>query len=382
MHRRVKAFIYHQRHTAVTVLKRIMSDRRFLVMIVGLAIAWLGSVRLSEYWERPAKEADSTATPSAVLGEKQEIDPLRIEYLHHLTLDQSELVIEETLAPAYDHDHYIVSFYSEGLKQFGLLTVPNGELPEGGWPALIFNHGDIPPDEYRTDHLYGEYIDYFVRRGYVVLKPDYRGHGESEGKAINAYAVPDYTIDVLNALAALKRYPDINPEKIGMWGHSTGGHITLRAMVVEPSIKAGVIWGGVVGSYQELIELWPSYWQVRNQPTPEPDPNFPEVDWRTYLVHTYGSFEKNKEDWDAISATSFLDQLSGPVQLHHSETDEWVPVELSKRLHHKIEAVGKPSQLYVYEHDNHNLHQNFSTAMQRSLAFFNLHLGVEDTQAD
>ena len=38
-----------------------------------------------------------------------------------------------------------------------------------------------------------------------------------------------------------------------MWGHSMGGYITLRAMVISDRVRAGVIWGGVVGAYPDLF---------------------------------------------------------------------------------------------------------------------------------
>ena len=96
----------------------------------------------------------------------------------------------------------------------------------------------------------------FARNGYIVFKPDYRGHDQSEGDASGGYGSPDYTIDVLNATASVKRYPDADPNRIGMWGHSMGGHITLRSMVTTKDIKAGVIWAGVVASYPDLMSRW------------------------------------------------------------------------------------------------------------------------------
>jgi dienelactone hydrolase len=62
------------------------------------------------------------------------------------------------------------------------------------------------------------------------------------------------TVDVLNALASVARYPDADPDRIGMWGHSMGGTITLRAMVVTDTIWAGVIWAGVVAPYPDLVD--------------------------------------------------------------------------------------------------------------------------------
>ncbi|MEZ4770075.1 MAG: hypothetical protein R2844_16795 [Caldilineales bacterium] len=118
-----------------------------------------------------------TATPTATATP---IHPLSIEYLRRQAYPGSELVIEQTLAPGGNYDRYYASYYSEGLKQYGLLTVPRGQKPEGGWPVIIFNHGFIPPNEYRTTERYVAYVDGFARSGYIVFRPDYRGHDRSE----------------------------------------------------------------------------------------------------------------------------------------------------------------------------------------------------------
>ena len=168
---------------------------------------------------------------------------LMIESLRQEEFPGSELVIESSLTPDQNYNRYIASYESDGLKIYALLTVPLGVKPESGWPVIIFNHGYIPPNEYWTTERYVAYIDGFARNGYIVFRSDYRGHGISEGEASNAYGSPAYTVDVLNGISAIKRYPEADPDRIGMWGHSMGGHITLRAMVVSDEIKAGVIWG-------------------------------------------------------------------------------------------------------------------------------------------
>src|SRR3989344_1045485 len=191
---------------------------------------------------------------------------LSIESLRQGDYPGSDLVIEQTLTPGSNYSRYLVSYKSEGLKIYALLTVPNAEVPPGGFPAIVFNHGYIPPTQYRTTERYTAYTDAFSRNGYVLLRPDYRGHGNSEGNPSGAYGSNDYTIDVLNAFSSLKKYPNVNQDKIGFWGHSMGGFITLRSMVVRPDIKAAVIWAGVVGSYQDLFERW----RRRNVPSLTP----------------------------------------------------------------------------------------------------------------
>ena len=50
-------------------------------------------------------------------------------------------------------------------------------------PVIIFNHGYIPPDVYRTTERYVAYVDLIARSGYIVLRSDYRGHDRSEAEA-------------------------------------------------------------------------------------------------------------------------------------------------------------------------------------------------------
>ena len=102
-----------------------------------------------------------------------------IEVMRGQDYPGSELSFEQTLEPGVNYDRHIVSYQSEGNKIFGLLTMPWGQPPDSGWPIIIFNHGYIPPDEYRTTERYVDYQDAFARNGYIVFRSDYRGHGNS-----------------------------------------------------------------------------------------------------------------------------------------------------------------------------------------------------------
>lgn len=315
-----------------------------------------------------------TATPTATLIPTATPTPtatpvhrLSIAYLREQEYPGSDIVIEQTLAPGANYDRYYASYDSEGLKQYGLLTVPRGTQPASGWPVIIFNHGYIPPSQYKTTERYVAYVDGFARNGYIVFRPDYRGHDRSEGFPSGAYGSPDYVIDVLNATASMKRFPGADPERIGMWGHSMGGWITLRAMVTDPDIKAGVIWAGVVASYEDLLTRW----RRGTGPTPTPNPGgTTRGRWRNSLVSAYGSPESNPEFWQTLSANYYLSDLSGPIELHHAAGDASVPIEFSEILYEQGQAAGMPISLYTYPGDNHNISGNFGTAMARSVAFF------------
>lgn len=319
----------------------------------------------------PTATASPTITPTSTPSSTPTAtplppSPLMITQMRLGSYPGSAITFEETLPPDLSYDRYIVSYLSEGNKIYAYMTVPRGRKPATGWPVIIFNHGFIPPSTYKTTELYIAYQHGFASHGYIVFRSDYRGHGKSEGVAVGGYGSPAYTVDVLNGMASVERYPDADPNRIGMWGHSMGGQITLRAMVVSRDIKAGVIWGGVVGSYPDLMTYW---WSQRNGGAQAPAPGL-RGRWRADMETTYGTPDENPQFWAGISPNSYLKDLSGPVQLHHSTTDETVPFILSEILYKEILAVGVPVEFYPYPDDNHDIAGHFNTAMMRSIAFF------------
>lgn len=311
----------------------------------------------------PTATASATPTPTPTLH------PMLIEAMRQREYPGSDIVIEQELEPGANYSRYYASYLSEGLKVYALLTVPDGERPATGWPVIVFNHGYIPPTRYRTTERYVAYVDNLARSGYIVFRSDYRGHDQSEGQATGAYGNPGYVVDVLNAVASLKRFPEADPGRIGMWGHSLGGYITLRSMVITKDIQAGVIWAGVVAPYPDLF--------ARGTPRPTPVATgtpFPGGRWRTAWIEQFGTPEENPEFWNSISANAYLTDLSGPLQLHHGTADESVPLAASQKLYEQMLAAGMPVEFYTYEGDNHNLSEFFTLAMKRTIEFFDLYL--------
>lgn len=308
-----------------------------------------------------------TITPTVTLsttpffGPVPTLFPMSIVAMRRGAYPGSDIMLDEELEEGDNYRRYYVYYLSQGLKIYALLTVPDAPMPEDGWPGIVFNHGYIPPDQYRTTELYVSYVDRLARNGYVVFRIDYRGHGNSEGTPQGAYGDPGYEVDVLNAIASLKRYPQVNPNKIGMWGHSMGGYLTLRSMVISHDVKAGVIWAGVVAPYSDLLENWPN------------GPSIPPANSRKWMDDwpaLFGSPEDNPSFWNSISANSYLSDLSGPLQLHYGTDDEDVPPQFSETLARGVREVGGAVDVYPYPGDNHNILNYFNLAMERTIEFF------------
>lgn len=356
------------------------------LVAVILATAWLGQSYLKD---SPSVEKVTSEENGFGGAEEENLHPLSIEYMRNLSYPGSGITIEQILPSGTNYRRYIASYKSDGLKIYGLLTIPNGPVtlsPEGevGWPVIIFNHGYIPPSQYRTAERYVTYVDAFARNGYIVFKPDYRGHGNSEGRAEGGYGSNAYTIDVLNAVSSVKNLKDpsisqndnqepiTDVNRIGMWGHSMGGSITLRAMVVSNEIKAGVIWAGVVASYPDLLENW------RRRNRPQRTPPFWATSWRQRLIDQYGEPWQNPQFWASISAPSYLKDVSGPLQLHHGTADTSVPIEFSEKLERKMIEEGQYVEYFSYAGDDHNLRNNFNLAIKRSVEFLDRYLKNRD----
>lgn len=302
----------------------------------------------------------------------KETHPLMINVLRSKDYPGSEIIIEQTLSSGVNYNQYIASYRSEGLKIYGLLTIPEEVKPEKGWPVIIFNHGYIRPGEYKTTQRYVAYVDAFAKAGYIVFKPDYRGHGFSEGQPEGGYYSPAYTEDVLNALSSLKRYKDASPGKIGMWGHSMGGNLTLRSLVVDPTdIKAAVIWGGAVGTYDDLMNNW----QRRVSYSPPPNELALRNRYRQNLISKYGTPKNNPGFWNSIDPNFFLQDITAPIQLHTGAADEEVPPVFSQDLFNRLKKLKKEVEFFSYPNGDHNIAEpNFSLAIQRSIDFFDKYL--------
>lgn len=339
-------------------------------ILVIFILVFLGALVLVVRHSKPAL----TKTQGTLITKVNEkLNPLSIEIMRSKTYPGSKIEILEELPNETNYKQYVVGYKSDGLTIHALLTVPTTPKPKNGYPAIIFNHGYIPPEEYRTTERYTAYVDSFARNGYVVLKSDYRGHGSSEGNPEGAYFSPSYTVDVLNGLSSVRQLNYVDTNKIGMWGHSMGGNITQRILVIDPNIKAAVIWGGVVGSYEDMFKDW---WSKRQTPSFTPsnrelNTNRPS---RQLFIKEFGEPTSASEFWNSISPTSYMQYLNTPIELHHGLADETVPFALSQDYYDELKKANKEADVYFYEGTDHNLSQSFNLAMQRSVAFFDKYL--------
>lgn len=261
---------------------------------------------------------------------------------------------------------FLTAYDSDGFRINGLLTQPTGEPPANGWPAIVFIHGYIPPDEYRTQEKYVEYVDYLARNGFVVFKIDLRGHGDSEGEAAGAYYSTDYVIDALNARAALQAAEFVDTDRVGLWGHSMAGNVVLRSVAVRPDIPAAVIWAGAVFTYEDFAK-----YRIQDNSYQPPSSPTPSRQRRQAILEMYGEVSLDSPFWQQVSPKQYLGDLQTRIQLHHAVNDDVVDIGYSRDLAPLLEQSGVEHELHEYSSGGHNISGgSFSTAMRRTVEFF------------
>ncbi|NQW03541.1 MAG: S9 family peptidase [Acidobacteria bacterium] len=184
-----------------------------------------------------------------------------------------------------------------------------------GHPAIVWVHPDI------RGHVYEYYIPYVqeaVRRGYVVIAPEYRG---SVGYGAEHYDAIDYggaeVDDVLTAVDYLKTMPMVDPERIGIIGWSHGGMITLLSAARETTtFKAAVAMVPVTNLFQRLA------WKGVERQHMAIDP-----------ANRYGGLPNEQQDvYKERSPLYQVDKLQIPVLVHVARNDRDVNFEEAEQI--------------------------------------------------
>ncbi len=338
-----------------------------LVAIILLAVA----VRLlfskpifNSTSDSPVKNSEETISPTSIPFADMTIPYLRERKYESALGEKSEFA-------DYDqYTSYLTSYISDGFKINGLLTIPSSTMPVGGWPAIVFVHGYIPPTQYQTAERYVAYVDALARNGFVVFKIDLRGHGNSEGEATGAYYSSEYVVDVLNAKSALSKMDDVNPKNIGVWGHSMAGNVSMRVLAVDPTTKATVIWAGAVFSYEDMQK----YGLSDNSYRP-PTQLTQRTNRRSEMFRVHGQFDPKNDFWKQVVPLNYISEPVGAVQLHHSVNDDVVNINYSRDLAKSLKSKNVGFEIFEYESGGHNIDgSSFDIAMQRTTEFFQKNL--------
>ncbi|MGO4152257.1 alpha/beta hydrolase [Cupriavidus sp. YAF13] len=155
--------------------------------------------------------------------------------------------------------HTDVTFDSDGLRLAGSLHLPPNLAGGERRPAIAVLHGF---GSNKDDGMVQLATRLFSSLGYVVLRFDMRGCGNSEGER-GKVLCEDQVRDTRNAVSYLQSLSEVEPAKIAVMGHSFGAAVAVYAAGVDPRIGACISsagWGdGEVKLRQQ--HAGPGEWQ-------------------------------------------------------------------------------------------------------------------------
>jgi uncharacterized protein len=132
-----------------------------------------------------------------------------------------------------------ISFESGGVTLRGTLHIPDGT--SGKRPALVSCHGFGGSSNGAGHPSLARALE---KAGYVVLRFDFRGCGDSGGERGRVICMEEVE-DVRNAIGVLESHPDVDRERIGLIGASLGGAVVIYTAATDQRVKACVGTGSV-----------------------------------------------------------------------------------------------------------------------------------------
>ncbi|GAA4713595.1 prolyl oligopeptidase family serine peptidase [Brevibacillus fulvus] len=237
---------------------------------------------------------------------------------------QNDLLLEITPEPAVMEgvSLFRVTYLSQGLRVKAALAVPD---QAGPMPALLYCRGGLN----NVGKVRPERISQLAAFGYIVFAPHYRGSEGGEGR--DEFGGNDRQ-DVFSAYELLRTLPQVDPQRISLYGFSRGGMMALFAAMQCEGILAAVVWGGV-------SDLFLTYEE--------------RVDLRRMLRRIVGHPRKQEAAYRERSPVFTADRIRCPVLIIHGTEDQNVGVEHAYRLANALQLHDKPYELWLAEGATH-----------------------------
>jgi dipeptidyl-peptidase-4 len=261
--------------------------------------------------------------------------------LHRLDGSPMGFLLENRLDETHPDAPYLAD---NSTPQFGTLMAADGQIlqyrlfkprgfdPAKRYPAIVDVYGGPGVQRVLDDWTGSSFTQILTRAGYVVFQLDNRGSG-FRGRAFSA---PIYRrlgeVEVADQVAGtrwLAAQSFVDPARIGVWGWSYGGYMTLMLMFKAPELYRA----GAAGA--------------------------PVTDWRLYDTHYteryLGKPQDNGEGYEASSVLPYAKDLQGSLLVVHGMADDNVLFMHSTKLFRRLQDLGKPFEVMVYPGAKHGL---------------------------
>jgi dipeptidyl aminopeptidase/acylaminoacyl peptidase len=270
---------------------------------------------------------------------------------------------------------YLIDYPSDGLTITGVMQIPVGAGP---FPVIVLNHGFFSRGVYHSGDGTDRAAAFLARYGYITLASDYRSWGDSD--ADQSFFYSGLVIDVINLINAIPSIPQADPDRIGMWGHSMGGGVTMKVLTVDDShIDAAVLYSTVSADQVDVINRWGMgcFGDIARGEQLI-GCNSSDVIPETLPMSVQSAYHFAANDADTLQRVSpiyYLDSIDIPLQIHYGTEDGKVisgtPPEWSVKLTQALRDAGKDVEMLRYEGEGHSfIGQPWFDFMERTLRFF------------
>lgn len=273
-------------------------------------------------------------------------------------------------------DHPYARYWSDHLPtEYGTLSAKDGQTlyyqmikpremePGRRYPVIVDVYGG--PGAQRVRKIWPGYMrgtegffqQYLAQHGYIVFTLDNRGsasRGVRFESAIYHRLGSVEVEDQVTGAAFLRSLPFVDPARIGVFGWSYGGYMTLMCLMQAPEIFAAGVAGG------------------------------PVTDWKLYDTHYTERFmgmpQSNEAAYERSSVLHYADKLRGSLLIMHGMADDNVLFTHSTALFKKLQDLDKPFDIMVYPGSKHALLRNAATGphgLMTIKAFFDRTIGPD-----
>ncbi|MFD2091777.1 S9 family peptidase [Blastococcus deserti] len=222
----------------------------------------------------------------------------------------------------------------DGLRLSGWLYTPPG-VQERNRTVVSFHGG--PEGQERPD--WSPVTQALVAAGLTVFAPNVRGSGGFGRAFLTADDGPARAAsfdDVRTTVDELVTAGIAEPGRIGAYGWSYGGYLTLVALTLWPDMFAAGVTGAGMSDLRTFFagtEPWMA----------------------AASVTEYGDPVADRDMLAAISPMTCLERLTSPVLFVHGDRDTNVPVSESVQAHQELQALGAPSDLLLLAGEGHTI---------------------------
>jgi dipeptidyl aminopeptidase/acylaminoacyl peptidase len=285
-------------------------------------------------------------------------------YAYDLAANKAAAIVPlamASLTPALLPKSQVVTYKSfDGTLISAIVTTPFNLKRDGSNPAIVMPHGG--PTGQSQDG-FSRYATAFATRGYVVIQPNFRG-STGYGKAFQEANFKDLGGGDLKDTVAAKNFlvqsGYVDPKRVGIFGGSYGGFMTLMAIGRTPDeFAAAVQWFGIIN--------WRTMYRDQDE--------FLKAYQRTLL----GTPEDNPDVYDASSPLTYMKAAKAPLLSLQGENDIRVPRGQAQEVEDILKAKGNIVETVFYPAEGHGFQKRETQldALRRTIGWFDKYLKGE-----